>query len=1030
MSIFKPPTHDEAPENAGSPPDEPAGPVLDDPEWVDEEAGASADAHDDPRGLDDQDDPFLDEDDPYADRSTPSDSDEAPALKLKPRWRELEAALDTLGGTPFAMAGSAACRPPVVRAHGTTLSWPLSETGLRELRAACSRSAFGEGGRTRIDPEVRSAWELDPSQFEVEGLEPLLSEALREMARELGEGALVADLYKLLHYEPGDRFRAHRDSVKQPGMIGTLVIGLPGDHEGGELCVRLWGDEVRLRLSSTPERTCFAGFYADCVHELWPIRRGSRTCLSFTVRRAEAAAPPPPWSAPTALVDALESWLADPEEPECVVVPLVHCYPGQTPRVSDLKGRDRSLVQALQAAARIVSCPASFCSLELQQESEMDWTEWHMNVTEGASPPDEVPMASLVWPWAIAFLDRTGGSGWTGNEGVSHHYRYRHAALVFRRPQARPGPAPEPDEDEDDDEDDEEGAEEDRARFEESALIALLARAHEKRWRRLDLDWLVAWPANSAFRGLSRLTEHLEELRAPAYPWMADLERFPALRRLALHGEELRRLPASLMARLSSFELRDVRELRPDTIDAIARATHLRHLDLTGCKLAALPDEIARAPLRSLRLGSTGLQKLPDGLGANGELEELDVQSCHALREIPDSVLTPALRVLHLGSTSVHDLKVASAPSLQRLHLDYCPLTSLPAGLAACQRLESLTLAGYTGTPATLGDLEALKELSSLRFLSIISLNLSELPELPEPSVLEVLDLSHNELCRFHANLGRMGRLRELRALYNRLQEVPDLSGLGHLRGLDLSRNPVLRVPGLSRLPRLEVLDLGGCIHLDLSEVDGASACLRSLDLRGVRLGSLPSWIRTLPEIEELRLDDTGLTAFPITPGELQTLRILHLANNPLTALPRLDLLPDLRDLSLAGNALSAPPPLALLSHLEELDLSSTGLTDFPIEPGDLPVLRDLALMDNPLASMPRVELLPALCELSLGKSPPCTPTAVSAVEALRRRDVEVYWAAEEADEARAGDDFEPGSEDIPFDTSQAASPTSRLLPR
>jgi hypothetical protein len=63
---------------------------------------------------------------------------------------------------------------------------------------------------------------------------------LKQVVAGLGcEGfSVCAELYKLLVYDPGGFFLAHRDTEKTAGMFGTLVVGLPSAHRGGELVIR------------------------------------------------------------------------------------------------------------------------------------------------------------------------------------------------------------------------------------------------------------------------------------------------------------------------------------------------------------------------------------------------------------------------------------------------------------------------------------------------------------------------------------------------------------------------------------------------------------------------------------------------------------------------------------------------------------------------------------------------------------------------------------------------------------------------
>jgi len=51
----------------------------------------------------------------------------------------------------------------------------------------------------------------------------------------LGLVGAQAKLHKLLLYEPGSFFRRHKDSQKELGMIGNLVVCLLSEHEGSEV---------------------------------------------------------------------------------------------------------------------------------------------------------------------------------------------------------------------------------------------------------------------------------------------------------------------------------------------------------------------------------------------------------------------------------------------------------------------------------------------------------------------------------------------------------------------------------------------------------------------------------------------------------------------------------------------------------------------------------------------------------------------------------------------------------------------------
>lgn len=95
-------------------------------------------------------------------------------------------------------------------------------------------------------------------------------------------------LHKLLLYKSGSFFKLHRDSEKETGMFGTLVIQLPSKYEGGKLVVKHNGqsegcDFSSLKNSSNEFSTFFSAFYCDCEHEVLPVINGIRICLVYNM---------------------------------------------------------------------------------------------------------------------------------------------------------------------------------------------------------------------------------------------------------------------------------------------------------------------------------------------------------------------------------------------------------------------------------------------------------------------------------------------------------------------------------------------------------------------------------------------------------------------------------------------------------------------------------------------------------------------------------------------------------------------------
>jgi 2OG-Fe(II) oxygenase superfamily len=77
----------------------------------------------------------------------------------------------------------------------------------------------------------------------------------------------------------GQVFLPHQDSEKDDAMAGTLVASLPSAHTGGELVVEHGGQSVTYRAPT--EDLSFVAFYADCRHEVRPVKSGYRVTLTF-----------------------------------------------------------------------------------------------------------------------------------------------------------------------------------------------------------------------------------------------------------------------------------------------------------------------------------------------------------------------------------------------------------------------------------------------------------------------------------------------------------------------------------------------------------------------------------------------------------------------------------------------------------------------------------------------------------------------------------------------------------------------------
>jgi predicted 2-oxoglutarate/Fe(II)-dependent dioxygenase YbiX len=388
-----------------------------------------------------------------------------------------QALADTLGSVQrpgtFQVSGTFDIHPPRLEVDGVgPISLPLLPTQAEALVAIAEQAPYGRGTETLVDRAVRRTWQVDASRVQIRGKR--WSDDLALVLERVRTGLAVAapieaELYKLLVYDTGSFFVAHRDTEKAPGMFATLVLVLPCDYSGGELIVRHRGEEVRIDLHrDEPSEAAFAAFFADCVHEVLPIASGHRLALIYNlVRRGEGPLPEPPDYGPqrTALATMLKDW-GRAGQPTKLVYPLEHAYTEAALGFDALKGQDAAAAQVLSQAAHEARCDIHLALLTVSESGWAEytgggrWEEPELAIGEVETTdrrlhdwrrPDGVAPGlgalpfeadELSPPDALADIDDTEPdfSEATGNAGASFERLYQRAALVLwpsaRRAQA------------------------------------------------------------------------------------------------------------------------------------------------------------------------------------------------------------------------------------------------------------------------------------------------------------------------------------------------------------------------------------------------------------------------------------------------------------------------------------------------------------------------------------------------------------------------------------------------------------------
>jgi hypothetical protein len=148
---------------------------------------------------------------------------------------------------------------------------------IEKLLSLSKKSSFGAGTELKYDENVRLGREIEGSRLKIKSfnLNPIL-----EFLREKFKCKLDANLYKLSIYEaPNGHFQYHKDNVHGNNHLGTLLIGLPIEYEGGMLNIINPYDSSKVESFKLFNN--FLAFYTDCYHCVEKVTSGNRLALQY-----------------------------------------------------------------------------------------------------------------------------------------------------------------------------------------------------------------------------------------------------------------------------------------------------------------------------------------------------------------------------------------------------------------------------------------------------------------------------------------------------------------------------------------------------------------------------------------------------------------------------------------------------------------------------------------------------------------------------------------------------------------------------
>ena len=271
------------------------------------------------------------------------------------------------------------------------LHLPISRAQAQRLCRLSRRARYGRGEKTLLDTSVRDTWEVPKSRIRIDRprwsrtLLPILESLRADLGLPSGT-RLKAELHALLVYGPGQFFLPHQDSEKTDAMVGTLVVTLPSPFHGGGIVIEHRNERLTFRAPRQP--LSFLAFYADCRHEVRPVKDGYRIVLTYDLslvgdgRAAILPAGAKPRQA-DALAARLRKYFETPlpsvprrgeraQSPKRLVYLLDHEYTERGLGWQRLKGNDAARAAVLSAAAERADCDVALALADVQET----WSCW------------------------------------------------------------------------------------------------------------------------------------------------------------------------------------------------------------------------------------------------------------------------------------------------------------------------------------------------------------------------------------------------------------------------------------------------------------------------------------------------------------------------------------------------------------------------------------------------------------------------------------------------------------------------------
>ncbi|KAF5021733.1 hypothetical protein F66182_6234 [Fusarium sp. NRRL 66182] len=173
---------------------------------------------------------------------------------------------------------------PGIKIHGHSIvPLPLTDHYAEVIKKVCKASQDADAD---ADAAASNVWELDYTKFELTNpmWPSFLGKVACDITKALGASNTMLKLQKLTLDEPGSPTQACQGSNQGDDTIGTLVIFLPSEHQGGNIRISFGDKTSTFSTASLPALDLSAiGWFSDADCQIDELVSGYRLTITYTL---------------------------------------------------------------------------------------------------------------------------------------------------------------------------------------------------------------------------------------------------------------------------------------------------------------------------------------------------------------------------------------------------------------------------------------------------------------------------------------------------------------------------------------------------------------------------------------------------------------------------------------------------------------------------------------------------------------------------------------------------------------------------